>query len=363
MTRILVIEDEQILLDEILDVLRFEEYEVVGAPNGIAGFELARQRPPDLIICDIVMPGLDGYGVLQLLRRESTTMTIPFVFLTAKAEKTDRRTGMELGADDYLTKPFTHDELLAAIHTQIQKHVAHVDLAEQRMQSLRTQVLTSLPHELRTPLVSLLGYSELLMEENSPIAPDQIAQIGRIMNHSAMRLYHLIENYLTYIEIELIGQDAEWRARLMEMGTVDPASIVEENARAVACKADRESDLILNIGELPAVRIDPHYLMKIIEELVDNAFKFSRPGMPVSITALHDERTCTIRIADQGRGMTAQQINQVGAYMQFERKMYEQQGSGMGLIIAKKLVELHDGQFALESLPGRGTVVQLQFPY
>ncbi|MBZ0292526.1 MAG: response regulator [Anaerolineae bacterium] len=115
MSLILVIEDQPELLDDIVDQLRFEGYNAIGAANGRIGVEMARQHLPDLVLSDIMMPELDGFGVLSELRADPSIAAIPFIFLSARAEPNDRRKGLEAGADAYLTKPFTQVDLLAAI--------------------------------------------------------------------------------------------------------------------------------------------------------------------------------------------------------------------------------------------------------
>jgi DNA-binding NarL/FixJ family response regulator len=119
MKKILVIEDEPEMRRNLLTILKFEKYQPLGADNGRAGLETARSERPDLILCDVMMPQLDGYGVLQALREDTTTATIPFIFLTAKGEKIDQRNGMNLGADDYLTKPVSRTDLLNAISARL----------------------------------------------------------------------------------------------------------------------------------------------------------------------------------------------------------------------------------------------------
>ncbi|MCA1993825.1 MAG: response regulator [Coleofasciculus sp. S288] len=121
MTKILVIEDEETVRENILELLDAEGFEAMAAENGRIGLELAQKEPPDLILCDVRMPELDGYGVLTALRSQAATAAIPFMFLTAKAAKTDFTKGLELGANAYITKPFTLAELLAAIETHLEK--------------------------------------------------------------------------------------------------------------------------------------------------------------------------------------------------------------------------------------------------
>ena len=125
MKRILVIEDQPVMRRNIQTILEMEGFDVATAENGRVGVEAARTAPPDLILCDVMMPELDGYGVLTALRQEEKTATIPFIFLTAKGEKTDHRTGMNLGADDYLAKPVSSDELVAAINARFERQRAH----------------------------------------------------------------------------------------------------------------------------------------------------------------------------------------------------------------------------------------------
>lgn len=121
MKRILVIEDEPEMRRNLATVLRLEKYEPLTAENGRTGLELARREAPDLILCDVMMPELDGYGVLQALRADPRLALIPFIFLTARGEREDLRNGMNLGADDYLTKPVPKGELLRAIEARLQR--------------------------------------------------------------------------------------------------------------------------------------------------------------------------------------------------------------------------------------------------
>ena len=121
MSKILVIEDETLTRDMLRDCLENEGFQTLGAENGLAGIQQVRQHLPSLVLCDIIMPKLDGYEVLNQLRQNVTTATIPFVFLTAKTQKVDRRQGMSLGADDFLTKPSTAEELLEVVSARLEK--------------------------------------------------------------------------------------------------------------------------------------------------------------------------------------------------------------------------------------------------
>lgn len=129
MKRILVIEDHPQMRRNILLILQHEGFDAEGAENGRVGLDLARLNPPDLVICDIMMPELDGYAVLHALRADSRTARTPFIFVTAKGERAHHRAGMDSGADDYLTKPVTREELLSAVHARLKRSEARVGAA------------------------------------------------------------------------------------------------------------------------------------------------------------------------------------------------------------------------------------------
>ena len=156
MNKILVIEDEEFVRENIIDLLEAEGFEVIAAENGQIGIALAKDMIPDLILCDVMMPGLDGYGVLSMMRQDSFMASIPFIFLTAKAAKADFRQGMELGADDYITKPFTRAELLGAITSRLKKQAALEQRYHTELQQAKDQLnylihydsLTNLPNRL-----------------------------------------------------------------------------------------------------------------------------------------------------------------------------------------------------------------------
>ena len=121
MKKILVIEDEPEMRRNITSLLRYYDYEPIAAQNGRVAMETARREKPDLILCDVMMPELDGYGVLQALQSDTSLARIPFIFLTAKGEKDDLRSGMNLGADDYLTKPVVNADLVRAIESRLRR--------------------------------------------------------------------------------------------------------------------------------------------------------------------------------------------------------------------------------------------------
>ncbi len=360
--KILVIEDVHYLRNDVLEMLRFEGYEVAGAENGRVGVEVAREFMPDLIVCDIMMPELSGYEVLEVLRGDIKTAVIPFIFLTAKTDRVDVRHGMGLGADDYLTKPFLSSELLETIRARLEKRAVINAEAGERVRKVTENITTSLPHELRTPLNTIIGFSDMLIIEAGSLKPDQIAEWAQHINDGALRLYRLVENFLTYVRIEALTQD-EVRQKMMQDRSTDRAgTVIEFQAIHRAQQVQREDDLKVEIDAQVTVRMAETDLTKIVDEMLDNAFKFSQPGQPVTLSASVDADHLVMRFEDLGRGMKPEEIANIGAYMQFDRIVHEQQGTGLGLVIAKRLVELHGGSLEIESVPEEWTRVTVRLP-
>ncbi|WP_293121881.1 response regulator [Microcoleus sp. bin38.metabat.b11b12b14.051] len=361
MVKILVIEDEEAIRENILELLEAEDFQGIGAINGTAGIKLAIAQIPDLILCDMMMPEIDGHGVLTALRSEPLTATIPFIFLTAKADKSDIRAGMEMGADDYITKPCTPQELLKAIAIRLEKQKTISKHSQKTLDELRTNISMSIPHELRTPLNAILGFSELIMSEYKLFEEAEILEMIGQINTSGHRLYRLIQNFLLYAELEIAATNPELLLEMRSSEFSCVKSLITQKAMQQAKHVNRTDDLQLNLHD-SSVAIDSIRLAKIVEELLDNAFKFSSEGTPVLLSSLVENQTFILSVKDQGRGMTPDQIAQLEAYRQFDRKLYQQAGLGLGLAIVQRLAELHGGQFKIESLPQQETIVSVSLP-
>jgi two-component system, sensor histidine kinase and response regulator len=359
--KILVIEDEESIRENILELLEAENFEGIGATDGKVGIKMAIAQIPDLILCDMMMPEIDGHGVLKALRSDPITATIPFIFLTAKADKSDIRTGMEMGADDYITKPCTPQELLKAIAIRLDKQKTISKQSQKTLDELRINISMSLPHELRTPLNAILGFSELILSEYQVFEDSDILEMIGQINTSGHRLYRLIQNFLLYAELEIAGTNPELlkEMRCSQFSCVQ--SLLTQKALQQAKQVNRTDDLKLNLQDA-SVAIDSMRLTKIVEELLDNAFKFSLEGTPVLLSTFVENETFILSVKDQGRGMTPDQIAQLEAYRQFDRKLYQQPGLGLGLAIVQRLAELHGGQFKIKSLPQQETIVSVSLP-
>ncbi len=360
-TRILVVDDEDMVRTAIVAILEGIGYEIDEAEDGEQGFERAKSARPDLILCDVNMPRMDGFELLQKLQAEPMTATVPFLFLTGYSDHDHFRHGMTLGADDYLFKPITRDDLIAAVEKRLQKQAALLAATRQKMDELRASISLALPHELRTPLHGILGFCNLIAQDVKTLSPEDITDLAIRIQKAAERLQRLIENFLIYAQLEVLGADHEQMNALRSVRTENIARVVEMAAKQKAQGHKRTEDLRVHT-EPAAIAMSDEYVTRIVDELVDNALKFSARGTPVHVTVRTVDDRCRIAVTDRGRGITPEQQREVGAYMQFNRRMFEQQGSGLGLAIARRLAELHGGTLEIESGAGSGTTVTLVIP-
>jgi two-component system, sensor histidine kinase and response regulator len=360
MTTILIIEDERPLLENVLNLLRFEGYDVVGATDGVAGVKLVREHLPDLIVCDIMMPRMNGYDVLLELSSDPVTNTIPFIFLTAKADREHQRYGMELGADDYITKPFSRSEFLAAIQTRLERQRVLREQYQQEIDNLRRALVLALPLELRAPLSGVIGYAKKLMTDAKTLEPSEIIQIAQAILRTSQRLHRQIENYLLYAQLEIIRLDP---ARVIVLGRnriTEPAQVIIEKAQEKAAEQHREADLTLDVHDA-TVQIGRSSLEKIVEEIVDNALKYSTPGTPVRVSAAtQDDDTYVLCVSDEGPGISPDELQALSAPPRFDHRLQAPQNIGLGLIIVNHLVQAHGGQFEIDAAPDRGTRVYVR---
>lgn len=362
MKKILVIEDDASLREFMIKYfLEKQGYIVVTAENGAVGLEKAKQEIPDLIISDIMMPQMNGYEVLRALQQNVETADIPFIFLTAMSNRSDIRDGMNLGADDFLVKPFMSQELLNAINKRFEKKAKLETRANRKIDDFREQIARVLPHEFRTPISTILGVSNILLDEYDELPKEEAKELLTYLNVSSKRLNRLIENYLLYVGLENIHDTTELRSeRLLISG-----EFMYEQLLQFAEKYDRTPDIAVEDstgGHPVTVAISESHFAKLIEELADNACKFSDKGTPIHLACAAQGNYYMFSCSNSGQGMTPKQIQEIGAFMQFEREVREQQGAGLGLVLAKKIIELHGGTFSIESTPNVLTTMRISLP-
>jgi signal transduction histidine kinase len=210
-------------------------------------------------------------------------------------------------------------------------------------------------------LNGIIGFGEILTAEAATLQPDDIADMGRSIHQSGQQLERLIEQFLTYAQIELIAADPAHAMALRQGQAMQTRAAIETVARRRAERAGRAGDLQLEVQEA-AVCISQDFLTRLVDELVSNAFKFSKAPSPVRVATVVLEREVTLSVTDRGVGLKPEHLAEVGAFVQFERKFRAQEGTGLGLAIIRRLAELHGGRFSLHSEPGAGTTAIVKFP-
>ncbi|MFG6105517.1 hybrid sensor histidine kinase/response regulator [Leptothoe sp. EHU-05/26/07-4] len=358
MTKILIIEDEEKIRSSLQHILKLSNFDALVAANGLEGIEIAKKTLPDIILCDVMMPVLDGNQVLRILKNNRSTATIPFIFLTAKSHRLNIREGMNLGADDYLTKPVKIEDLLGCIHTRLGKRELQFQQSQAQLNTLSANIARSIPHELNTPLNGIIGFAEILSTMPDP----EVQELSNEILAAGERLLVTITKFLVYIElVELTIHSAKPSNFCKQATNLAASPVIEEIAKRTATKLNRQADLRLKL-QSGNITISSFFYEKLLEELIDNAFKFSENGDEVIISNRWESGQMILIIQDYGRGMTSDQINEIAAYNQLERSIYEQQGLGLGLVIAKYIAELQGGTLMINSQPTVSTTIYITLP-
>jgi two-component system, sensor histidine kinase and response regulator len=359
--RILVIEDEQNIRENIQELLEAKGYMVRVASNGKQGVLEAIDFRPNLIVCDVMMPKMDGYKVLEYVRKTSIVQNTPFIFLTARVDKSDVRQGMDLGADDYLTKPFTYKELLKAIETRLKRQQKVIGEYAKVKHELDTTVFATYYHEFNTPLHGILGGLNLLLNARDSFSETQIQELLGSILKSGLRLNHSLANLMLSEEIKR----AEVYTELLTMFTngYSKATWVQKVRTELFSMAkeiyNRTADVIINLDPVE-LKINQEYLQRLVLELVDNALKFSKAGQKVQVIGKQQNGGYTIEVIDNGRGFKLDSLNDIAPFKQYNRKKFEQQGLGIGLYLVKRLAEFNEGQLRIVSTEGEGTQVTVE---
>ncbi len=353
---ILIIEDETAVRQSLQELLELNEHTVSAAADGIEGIALA-QRRPDVILCDIAMPGMDGYGVINALKKIPQCRDIPFIFLTARTSREEQRLGMSHGADDYITKPFTEQELIDAIAARLRRQRPIRAHLEKLVGQHQIEINARWSHELLSPLNGIIGGLELIEAEADHIEPTRLREFLWLIRQGANRQHALSRKLILHFKLERLKS-----APSAGDERAEAAKAIWAGATRAAQEQDRSADLTVRC-DAGGVLLAESFLTEAVAELAENALRFSTPGERVTVTGTRHATRYSIDIVDQGPGLSAEQIAAIGPFIQFERKRREQQGLGLGLAIAASVAAVAGGQLTLKSDPDRrGLQVSLDLP-
>jgi len=348
----------------VREILEMEGYAVLTATDGLQGLEVMEEARPDIIVADVMMPKMDGYAFYQAVRARPEWVLIPFIFLTAKTDKRDVLKGRELGAEDYLTKPFDPQELIVAVRARLTRAEVVRQASGAEFDRLKQQIVTLLSHELRTPVNYVVGYTDLAREGLESASPEELEIFLNGIKAGAGRLSGLVEDLLFAVRLDTGRAEQEYQmlARIhRNLGEIVEATLLARKAQAGEFGVALEMEIA---PHLPPVQLCRPFFEEALGRVVDNAIKFSRhKGQRVTVHVQAVESRVEIAVTDEGVGISAANIPHLfERFRQFDRERMEQQGIGMGLAIARDLVRLHGGDIIVESGLGRGSTFTIWIP-
>jgi len=357
--KILIIEDHKDVRNNIAEILEGENFHVYLAENGEIGVETARKTQPDLILCDIMMPGMSGYEVLKHLRKHALTSSIPFIFLTAKNTREDQRLGMQLGADDFISKPFTIEELLSAVTTRINRLSAIRHKGEEKLHDLTEQLGLPIARNIREPLRAIISFSEMIMAEYPQMEKSEISEFVALIHKSGKKLESLVAKTVLYYQLEALRLDEEKLAVLKKQRGFDTKIIVEGIIEQIGNEYFRKDDIKVVVDDCNPI-IDKAHFSVLIHELTENAILFSPKGSMIKLVLTEEKGRVLMTFTDEGIGITEEQISKISAFNQFLDN--DSKGIGLGLTLVNKIVDLFNGSFSISGTPGMGSKAIVSLP-
>lgn len=360
MENLLILENNEELLRPIIKAVNQSRFYIDIAEDIASCYELIVKLLPSIIICNEEIYTNSTNEIFRKLRNESFIAQIPIIFITNKDEIRHNKNSGEDSLNFYIQKSYKTRELSKLIDKALEKTIKQKEDTEKRLNELRGSLSFSLPHEFFTPLNGILGFSDILLKDFEHLSKNEIFEMLNYIKIDAARLKQLTENFLSFAQLDMISKDKDAVAALRQSYFINPKEIITSVSTQIAKNYGRSDDLVLELDDA-AVRISDEYMKKLMLELIDNAFKFSEKNQPIIVSLFSNDSSSMISIADQGKGMTPEQISSIGAYIQFDRSKNEQQGSGLGLIISKKIVELHGGEFKIESVVNENTKISIIF--
>lgn len=358
---ILLVEDDDIVRVIAEETLATAGYMVFAVADGAEAMAAMSRVRPHLIVSDIRMPRCDGFELLQWVRRHPDHEWLPFIIVSAKADSSDLRAGMSLGADDYVTKPYLPEDLLRTVAVRLER-AAKIEGYQRQM---RDFLAGRLPHDLRSPLTGIIGYTELMIaasEAGETIPPEQLLKYARNLQLSGRRLLRLAENLALWSELEkCLGAAGN---------TVPPersdfrVSAAELNRQLRECAEHygRGAEFVSRI-ENAVISVGSRGLVEILRHLVDNAFRFSLPGTMVEATGHLQNGRYVFEVVDRGRGIKPELAASLLKPVVFGRTAHDERAMGMGLLLVRGFAKISDGQFELNpNTPAAGVTARLSLP-
>lgn len=350
---ILVADDSTTNLDILFRILSRGGYDVILAEDGVEALEALAQVKPDLILLDVDMPRLDGFSVCQRIKADEKTSHIPVIFISALDELGDKIRAFEVGAVDYVIKPFKVEELMMRVASQIL--LAHQQQEILKLSEIKDHLIRTVSHDLKNPIHIVMGYAGLLLDAND-LSPEQIAEMALQIHKSADKMYRLVTNLLDLTQIEA--------GVMWDFKPVGLNSIIEDVLLEHIIIAQRKDITIYwqPPAENITVKGDPMRLQQVFNNLISNAIKYTLVGGKVFIDMWEDGENVFISVKDTGLGIPQADLPHI--FEKFYRVNStihrEQEGTGLGLSIIHVIVQEHGGTVHVDSVEGQGSIFTIQ---
>ncbi|HZQ81474.1 MAG TPA: ATP-binding protein [Gaiellaceae bacterium] len=355
--RVVVVDDNEDMKDYIVRLLE-RHWRVDAYRNGLDALAAIRLDPPTLVVTDVMMPGLDGFGLLQALRDDPATAAIPVIVVSARAGEDSSVEGLDLGADDYLTKPFSARELVARVRANLELARLRAEAGRlSALEEVRSRVITTVSHELRTPVTAIYGAARTLQREDV-LDPETRRELQAVIGVESERLARITSEILT-TESLAAGLVP------LERAPFDVRDVLTEAIRAAEARRADGIEFELDLPDEPVVvDTDRTRLQQVITNLLDNAIKYSPEGGDVLTSLAVVDGSATIVVADHGIGVPDDLRERL--FERFYRVDPELtrgvSGSGLGLYICRQIMEALGGRIAVAANAPQGTRFTVSLP-
>lgn len=355
--RVLVVDDEERNRELLRDALGDRGYVVTEAASGADALEAATASPPDVVLLDVSMPGMDGLEVCRRLRQHEATAAIPVIIVTAHGERRDRLAGIEAGANDYLTKPVDIADLALRVRNAVALKRLHDDVAEnlrrlQELERLRDGLTHMLVHDLRSPLSSVgLALEMVQMAEG---VPPHVAEDLALARQSVQTMAEMIAGLLDVARLEAGEMPLQREPVLLAELAAEATALLRRRAGGPAVRVDVRAPVV--------VMADRDIVRRVITNLVENAVAYSPPRGVVRVVVEAESAAGRLEVVDEGPGIAAEHHERIFEKFGQARDGQARRGTGLGLTFCKLAVEAHGGRIGVRSTPGQGSEFWVVLP-